>query len=514
MNERVLLVSGNAEWCEAMAIALDHAGHTGDEPESTDPVARAHVFQPTIAVVHTDVPAANVAVGERVGAIQTITCGLREAFPDLPIILIASAPSTRLTAAAEAIGTAEVVLARGTDVASIAQAALSAAGQLRPVGEPELPSSWATIEVTLYETTLECVARAGSRISRRQSVPWSRQSIALINDNFRRFESDEDEFRIKVDEPLLADISKRLLWDLFGAPLRDARDYCDRHMQDGGTIHYRFVVGDGDLEFVPFELVATANEGQYLRAVRPLARKLIVKEEHRDPNRGLKACATNTRVLFIKADVSGALSVRNHKFKQKDSSLLKPLARLDEECREVRKLYDPEQFLLLELLPGEDNVKKINQCLRDGPFDVVHFAGHSVRSDTTTQVFLALPGREPGTIIPYDAEDFARLAAEADVGLVILSSCEGTSCRALSRMASYGVPAVAGFRWPVDDSDAAIFTPALHEELRGGGQPVPIIRAFHEALLRLKSNTAGWLSWFSPVLMVQHSEWHEFTLER
>jgi hypothetical protein len=65
----------------------------------------------------------------------------------LPIILIASAPSTRLTAAAEAIGTAEVVLARGTDVASIAQAALSAAGQLRPDGEPEPPSSWATIEV-------------------------------------------------------------------------------------------------------------------------------------------------------------------------------------------------------------------------------------------------------------------------------------------------------------------------------------------------------------------------------
>jgi len=172
---------------------------------------------------------------------------------------------------------------------------------------------------------------------------------------------------------------------------------------------------------------------------------------------------------------------------------------------------------------GEDRVKEIDltkdsnprqaivDALDEGPYNVIHFAGHSVRSDVGGEVFLALPGLLPGILQPYSVDDFARRAADADARLVILSSCENCSCRTLLRMAAFGVPAVAGFRWPVDDEDAAVFAPALHHELFKNQRP--IIRAFYAALMTLKESAPGRITRFSPILMLQNSKWQDYRLE-
>jgi CHAT domain-containing protein len=112
-----------------------------------------------------------------------------------------------------------------------------------------------------------------------------------------------------------------------------------------------------------------------------------------------------------------------------------------------------------------------------------------------------------------DLEDFAQLVSDRDTRLVILSSCEGTSGLAISRMASWGVPAVVGFRWPVDDGDACLFTIAFHAQLHEGGVNRPVSIAFHKALLTLKKYAPMRLTGFSPVLMIQRSTWHDFALE-
>ena len=97
--------------------------------------------------------------------------------------------------------------------------------------------------------------------------------------------------------------------------------------------------------------------------------------------------------------------------------------------------------------------------LRAGAFDVVQFADRGVRSDAgLDQVFLALPGQEIGGVVAFDA---GRVCAPVRGGRRRgSSSCRPARahpCLALSRMASFGVPAVAGFRWPVVDGDAAKF---------------------------------------------------------
>jgi hypothetical protein len=78
-------------------------------------------------------------------------------------------------------------------------------------------------------------------------------------------------------------------------------------------------------------------------------------------------------------------------------------------------------------------------------------------------------------------------------------------------MAAFGVPAVAGFRWPVDDRDAAVFAPALHHELFNKHQP--IICAFHAALMTLKEKSPGRITRFSPILMLQNAKWQDYRME-
>jgi hypothetical protein len=421
--------------------------------------------------------------------------------------------SPLLKAAAYRHGAADIVIASGTDYEPVLAEVIASVNQIRISSEPVERASWAAIEITIDEKTVDCVVRAGKYERRFLKLPWSRRSIALVDESFAKLERNDSDLAADGILERLAEASQRLLFDLFETPLNEAMIYCGKYTLEGALIHCRFVVRDGDLEFVPFELVATANDGQYLRAVRPLARKLIPKERHGDPDRDLKQCPTSCRVLYITSDVKGTLSVAGHEFKGRKGMLLRPLDGLTKERDSIRALYPADQLRVVELESGKDNIKEMEDAFGQGPFDVVHFAGHSARSDTNEDVFLALPGRKPGSIIACNAEDFAQMAARADVRLVLLSSCEGTSCRALSRMASFGVPAVAGFRWPVDDTDAAEFTPTLHAELRNGSHPVPIIQAFHKALLSLKKRTEGRLGWYSPVLMVQRSAWHEFGLQ-
>jgi hypothetical protein len=512
MTERALLISGSREWGEAMQNLLKLEGHEADNGDGSELAERLQSFSPTMAILNADQPAAGVPVGGRLAVIQRDIETLLSRAANLPIVLVASVPSSRLDALADRFASAKVILFRDFNLASLVKQILSAAAAPAQ-SQPSAPADWATIEITIYATDVTCVARAGAGTPYFDRWPWgARRSIELMNQRFQFHETGQAEFGTYVNLDQLAETSQRLRWDLFETPLNQAISFCQKNMKDGGPIYVRFVLHDGDLEFVPLELVATANQNEYLRSVRPLARKLIVPECHINPDRALRACRPDCRVLYIGSNVTGTLSVPGQTFKRQSSLFLRSLPKLKDELAMIRTLYPNGHLRELALVERQDNIKALRDAFRDGPFDVVHFAGHTVRADGTNQVYLALPGAKPMSILPYDAGEFAGLAAGADVRLVILSSCEGTSGLTLSRMASYGVPAVAGFRWPVDDSDAALFTPFLHEALRGSGQPVPIIEAFHEALARLGGPASGRLVWFSPVLVVQRTEWHEFAL--
>jgi CHAT domain-containing protein len=144
--------------------------------------------------------------------------------------------------------------------------------------------------------------------------------------------------------------------------------------------------------------------------------------------------------------------------------------------RKARKAAHLPEPVELRLSSRRNAAKDVLEKVADGPWDIVHFAGHSVYADDG-EVFLLLPGsRGP---VPMLVSDFARAAYEGDVRLVILSSCESSSPNAVFRLAQAGIPAAIGFHWEVDDKEAAEFTAELHRAL---ANDEPVGRAFYKAV--------------------------------
>jgi hypothetical protein len=511
MTERVLILSGNPEWREALGAALQSLDAEAAETHAGRPWPdKVHAFRATAIVLHTENPREGAAAEERRSESEQVMTAVAARFSALPLILVTAAPRLELAAFVSTHVTAEMLLDGDADPFKLAQAVLSSAARLRPA--PQLPPApWAIIEIELGEAKIEGVVHAGVRTGKIGPFDWKRRDLELLNTEFHDYESDDDQFRQKVDRTLLENTGKRLLWHAFEEPLAQARAFCEKNVVKGGTLYHRFTVADNDLEFVPLELVATGNEGEYLRAVQPLVRRLKVREQHGDPDRPWRKCADDPiRVLFILADVEGALSLTERTFKKKETIWLERLKHIHTELERTIALYGEQNVKSLRLEEGQDAKQIIADALKQGRYDIVHFAGHSLRADKSNDVFLVLPGVESSSVTEYNAEDFARRVAAAGVRVVILSSCEGASCRAISRLASSGVPAVAGFRWKVDDRDAARFTPALHEALQRRSTAAPVVHAFHQALLALKESTEERLTWFSPVLMLQPTAFDNF----
>jgi hypothetical protein len=397
-------------------------------------------------------------------------------------------------------------------------AALRAAWErLRNPAAPAVASS-ATIEIRLEPGHIECEARVGPDVIECLPVTWRDwRAMRTLNNDFRMWDDRPEIFK-QIWKQKIDDVSQDLLDFMIDAPgFRSIIEDIKTRMRNGfQDIHFRFVVPSDDFEHVPFEVIAygLGNE-KYIRYVAPIARKLSLKQE--DVLRGIGSLNDTERrkqgaVLFICSDVSGFLSYNNKRFKGENPYRLGKLKHLDREREEVLNAHGHNYVHTVDLTKSADPVRDLTDALEQGPWDVIHFAGHSVQADGDREVVLALP--DPafyGQLKGYSADDFAQRAAAAEARLVILSSCESCSYRSLLRMASFGVPAVVGFRWPVDDLDAAIFTPMLHAALYQ--QKLSLARAFQRALLRLKEEAGGRMTPFSPILLIQPDSWHTYWQE-
>jgi len=134
---------------------------------------------------------------------------------------------------------------------------------------------------------------------------------------------------------------------------------------------------------------------------------------------------------------------------------------------------------------------------------ILHYAGHSIQADDGT-IYLILPGTAPGRLLPVPMSEFASWARKAGAQLVILSSCESSAPEAVFRLSQAGIPAVIGFRWVVNDTEAAAFTGHVHKALAEG---VPLARAFHIAVSAVRTEYQGSPTFASPMLVVQDDEW-------
>jgi hypothetical protein len=514
MTDRILVISSNTEWREALAEEFGLANIAVLPCGIGESRLKRYLSEGCAAAVIEPEWEATAAPGARFAACETLVKQIRDAGREYPVLFLALVPDDELVSIAQRYKPATVVHDKG--------AAMDRVGVLRQAWEQlsrpatAVLAESATIEIRLGPGTIECEARVGANVisvPREWKPDWGWE---YLNTDFRLYDDNPELFKQFWKEKIDA-ASKALFRSMIDVPgFQSTIEEVKALTKRFGDIHFRFVVPSEDFEHVPFEVIGygPGNE-EYMRYVAPIARKLSLKPAQVlrgiGPLNGAEGRKQGA-VLFISSDVSGFLSYNNKTFKGENPYRLGKLKHLDEEREEVLSAYGRNYVHPVDLKDSADPVKAMTDALEQGPWDVIHFAGHSVQADGDREVVLALP--DPalhGELKGYSADDFAQRAAAAEARLVILSSCESCSCRSLLRMASFGVPAVVGFRWPADDLDAAKFTPMLHSALYQ--RKLSLARAFQDALFRLKEEAGGRMTPFSPILLIQPDSWPTYWRE-
>jgi hypothetical protein len=250
--------------------------------------------------------------------------------------------------------------------------------------------------------------------------------------------------------------------------------------------------------------------GVVLRAGSPAshvphpARILFIRSQVADNPAG--ATTGDTAAVPEVDPATGRTRIRHMEFRTLDN--------IDAELKCLRdRAADNAAILVLDVLDlsqaidAEGAEKVLRERLATASYDVVHFAGHSLTTNTG-MTFLILPSPTPGEAEAIAVRTFADDAASSNARLIYLSSCHGSSANTVASIAQLGVPNVLGFRWDVDDERAAAFAKLFYEALFGA-KPMTICEAFRAACNGVYPSEAIEKSqiWASPILASQSDDW-------
>jgi CheY-like chemotaxis protein len=172
--------------------------------------------------------------------------------------------------------------------------------------------------------------------------------------------------------------------------------------------------------------------------------------------------------LVVRADVSGYVDSRVDR--DGNALGLAALSKVKHECETVARVCRGAagtQPVNVEELPGPGRARldadELMRRLAQG-WDIVHFAGHSIYRHDEGQ-------EDRGTLFVGDADqpvalDMAELAPYLrKTKLLYLSSCESGNAAFAVAAANAGVPALVGYRWPVDDRYACMHAHLFYRSL-------------------------------------------------
>jgi hypothetical protein len=454
-----------------------------------------------------------------------IMSAVRQSDGHIPILLWAPHPYDSLARIASRYETTAIISQDTADrIGETLTRLRESRRKYRSVPTATAPSG--TVELEIGATSIRVVvAASGKGTIMEMTRAWTgRNKLTQLNQKFSTWE-----LRRRAGTAPARYVDD---WDLIfketGEDLSDELAYSAEEIRKGiveclnyvGTldnIHVRFsLLTDAanpshPFVYVPFELLYDQPKENFVRFLSPVARRICLQKESLIATPLASAQSFSGPVLFVKSDAHGVQELPGVKFGGRPQLVLPKLAALDAEfegirtAREEAELPHPE---LLSLQAGPLDAlaqlrEKMAAPLQDAPWQILHFAGHSVRADDGT-VFLVLPGSAPGKLAMLEIGAFARWARESQLRLVVLSSCQSSSPDAVFRLAQAGIPAVIGFRWEVDDQEASYFTQCLHQEL---AKNIAMARAFHHAVSLTRTNYPRSPTFASPMLLAQNEEW-------
>jgi hypothetical protein len=219
--------------------------------------------------------------------------------------------------------------------------------------------------------------------------------------------------------------------------------------------------------------------------------------------------------LIIEADVSGRPIVPGFD----GLGDLPELSSIDVECERLKSCItaaqrnDRWQVAQVKHLnrasvpPGQSFKRHLEDTLKERDWHLVHFAGHSLylaaKDGLSGRGLLLLPG-PGGEIEMLNAGLFANWLARAQ--FLFLSGCRTCEENFVFEMAKNYVPAVLGYRWPVEDQMATDFALKFYEGLF---RVRSIEQAFVDARNRVwKEHGVNEQIWAAPMLVLLDS--HRF----
>jgi hypothetical protein len=259
----------------------------------------------------------------------------------------------------------------------------------------------------------------------------------------------------------------------------------------------------------PIFYEALRRNGRFCALESTFARRLHIEQLRGYPL--LWSTATGEqrplRCLVIEANVKGRFG----------DTILRPLPHLASECDEIRKFdrrtgnrrHEAKRPVEVTSVSTSDfgaaafRAEVSAQLRQKGPWDVIHYAGHSIYEGEGLEGkgYLFYPAERDGDAeaIPLDAF----IGSLSHVGLVYMSSCQSSSESIVFGLADQNVPAIIGFRWPIRDDLALAFAKGFYEAIIVSGMHLG--PAFVAARRNLNANYPHTPHWFAPVLIVQNT---------
>jgi len=176
--------------------------------------------------------------------------------------------------------------------------------------------------------------------------------------------------------------------------------------------------------------------------------------------------------------------------------------------KEVATGLEVPAVRLLDFKEGDDVLARFGEALKAGPWHLVHFVGHG---RTVPRADGAGPGQRGELIlcakdrVTIDFETLALQLKERDTRLMFLSACQTGQGAFLSSAAYHMVPAIIGYRWPIQDARAREFARVFYDALLHPDRPTrhSVERAFVAARASVYESFPAECSWASPALLHQ-----------
>ncbi len=170
---------------------------------------------------------------------------------------------------------------------------------------------------------------------------------------------------------------------------------------------------------------------------------------------------------------------------------------LRERARELKRIGPSD-------VPAGASFKSyVQEVLKGGRWDLVHYAGHSYYDEDKGKGYLFFPGEFAEAL---DIEIFNTQLDRAQTRFIYLSGCQSSEAGFVFELARLQIPGVLGFRWPINDGPALEFASRFYQELfKGGGAPC-LEKAFLATRCSIREAFKQDKIWAAAMLILQDAD--------